>query len=42
MINEDSRKNASHRYNVQVNCYVFFISYMKGEDAEIFMIKLFQ
>ena len=25
MINEDSRKNASHRYDVQVNCYVFYL-----------------
>ena len=25
MINEDSRKNASHRYNVQVKCYVFYL-----------------
>ena len=25
MINEDSRKNASLRYNVQVNCYVFYL-----------------
>ena len=25
LINEDSRKNASLRYNVQVNCYVFYL-----------------
>ena len=42
MINEDSRKNASHMYNVQVNCYVFYLLRKRRGCRYIYMIKLFQ
>ena len=40
-INVNSTKNASYKYNVQINCFVF-TCYAKGEAAEIYTIKLFQ
>ena len=41
MINENNTKNASYKYNVQINCYVF-TCYVKGKVAEIYTINLFQ
>ena len=42
VIKEDSRKNASLRYNVQVNCYVFYLLRKRRGCRDIYMIKLFQ
>ena len=38
LINENGIKVASYKYNVQNNCFVFFIFYAIGEGAEVYMI----
>ena len=36
MRNEDSRKNASDRYNVQVDCYVFNLLHIRRGCRDVY------